>query len=57
MKKYEVVIQLNLCRVTVEVEVKDDATEKEIEWAADCRVQEELNYSKIDTYREINEFL
>ena len=55
MKKYEVVLQLSLCKVTVEVEVEDDATKKEIEWAADCKVQEELNDSKLDTYKEIQE--
>ena len=56
MKKYEVTIQLSLCRVVVEVEVEDSATEREIEFAADAKIQNELNYSKLDSYREISEF-
>ncbi len=53
MKKYEVSLQISLCKITVEVEVEDDATEREIEFAADAKVQDELNYSKLDYYREI----
>ena len=53
MKKYEVVLQISLCTITVEVEVSDDDTEREIELAADAKVQDELNSSKLDYYREI----
>lgn len=55
MKKYEVTLQLLSSTVTVEVEVFEGATERDIEFAADAQVQKELNLSKIDSFREIKD--
>ena len=51
MKNIEVTMQLSSGKITVEIEVPDNASENEIHNAAVAEIEKELSYCKIGSYR------
>ena len=52
-EKYEVTLAFPLGELSVEVEVKEGAYEREIEFAAEAEVQSQLNYCKLSEYKKL----
>ena len=52
---YEVTIQLDCGKITVEVDVLKEFDESVLQFAAEAEIQKQLNYSKLDSYRKIKD--